>query len=339
MNLQERRDVLVKWGKRIGQDEDFDFIVSKSSAYNPWFDEKNIREGVTAICDQYLSEEKLNQWISNYEFFENNPQKIGLVLAGNIPMVGFHDVLSVFLSGHKSQIKLSDKDNILLPYVLKVLESIDSRTVDYFEFVERLQDFDAVIATGSNTAGQYFERYFGKVPHIIRKNRSGVAVVQAQTSKAQIKKLGMDIFSYYGLGCRNVSKIYLEEGLKVDKVFDELNDFKFVNQHAKYMNNYDYNYALYQMNDDNFFTNDFLILKPDQNISSRIAAVNYEYFNDLDKLEEHLHSCKNEIQCVISNPVFKDLKVIPFGESQSPELWDYADGVDTMEFLLRLSRA
>ena len=333
MTLQDRIAVLSQLKEVILTDPDWDRTVRMAVAKNLWFTEASIIESFNAISNDYLEAEKLNQWVKAYEISEGAPKTIGLILAGNIPFVGIHDIISVFVSGHKANIKLSGKDSVLNMFLFQKLKELEPKTEAYFNIVERLENYDAVIATGSNTTGNYFEKYFSHVPSIIRKNRHGVAVITNETSDENIQKLGKDIFSFFGLGCRNVSKIYLPEGTEVAKVFDQLNDFAEVKNHNKYMNNYDYNYALFLMNDKKFYTNDFLIMKPDASISSRIASVHYEYYNDLEVLESHLKACQDEIQCVISEPVFSDLNVLPFGESQSPQLWDYADGVDTMAFL------
>lgn len=336
MTLEERIEALEKLGEALKTYPEWESVARKSVFHNPWFTIETVNESKEAICQHYLDGSNLRQWISKYKLEDKSAKTVGLILAGNIPWVGIHDIISVFLSGNKAQIKLSEKDTVLNKFLLALLEEIDPRTKVYFHLVDRLENYDAVIATGSNTTGRYFEKYFSQVPSIIRKNRHGVAVVRKETSDADIKLLGRDIFSYFGLGCRNVSKIYLEEGLKVDKVFDQLNDFAFVKNHNKYANNYDYNYALFLMNDKKFFTNEFLIMKPDHQISSRIASVHYEHYSELQTLESHLIAASEEIQCVVSDNNFNELKVVPFGESQSPQLWDYADGIDTMDFLSKI---
>ena len=230
-----------------------------------------------------------------------NSKTIGLILAGNIPLVGFHDVLSVFISGHRSQIKLSDKDKFLLPFLTNQLLRINPEYSSCFEYVNRLKDYDAIIATGSNTTGNYFEKYFRNVPHIIRKNRHGVAVICNDVKDEELVELGSDIFAYYGLGCRNVSKLYLENGFEIDRLFKAAATHEEVMKHNKYMNNYDYNNAMYLLNKEDFLTNDFLLLRESTDISSRIATVNYEYFQDTDSLIPELRNKQQEIQCVVSH--------------------------------------
>jgi len=336
MNLEERKNALVELGHRLSFSLDIYTIAQKAKIINPWFSVDSTNAAIAAIIENFLNLDKLNEWLSKYSIKETAQKKIGLILAGNIPLVGFHDIISVFLSGHKSIIKLSEKDSVLTKFIFSELFKVNPKTEKYFQFEERLKEYDAVIATGSDSTGKYFEKYFKNVPSIIRKNRHGVAVVTSSNSKEQIQALGNDIFKYFGLGCRNVSKVYLKKGLKVDFILDELESYKEVANHNKYKNNYDYTYALYLMNSVEFFTNDFLIMKPDSNIVSRIATLHYEHFDDLNLLEEHLIENQEKIQCVVGDVRFKNIRTLPFGESQRPALWDYADGVDTLDFLIKL---
>ena len=251
-------------------------------------------------------------------------------------MVGIHDVISVILSGHHALIKHSHKDKVLLSYLLQKLVSWDSSMGETFTEVEKLSDLDAVIATGGDTAATHFKSYFGKYPHIIRKNRTSVAVLEGAESKEELALLGHDILSYYGLGCRNVSKIFAPVGYNWETFYEAIFDFSDIINHHKYKNNYDYTHAIYLLGQHPFLTNNFLILREDESLHSRISCVHYEYYDGRDMLHDKIKKQAEDIQCVTSNTPIADLPVIALGTCQSPGLKDYADRVDTMAFLTRL---
>jgi hypothetical protein len=258
MKLSERLGVLAQLGTHLkGMDEYLEAIMQRTAYENPWFTIENQEKAIGAIANEMLDLEKLQRWTAPY-FVPDEPERkvVGLVLAGNIPLVGFHDVLCVFVSGHVAQIKLSDKDPYLLPYLLKLLQKIDVRVADYFQVVENLKDFDATIATGSNNSARYFEAYFGHVPHIIRKNRNAVAVLTGDETEAELLALGEDIFQYFGLGCRNVSKLYVPQSYDFQPLMDALYEFRKWAMHSKYKNNFDYNYSLYILNQQPHIAND-----------------------------------------------------------------------------------
>lgn len=338
MTIQERLSVLIKLGKVLSAPDEYrDAVIHRTFHHNQWFTKANQQLAFEAIAGNMLQEDKLQQWLGNYEMKEPEaPLKVGLVLAGNIPLVGFHDVLCVFVSGHRSVVKLSDKDPYLLPYVLKRLAEIDTRTKAYFQIVERLEDFDAVIATGSNNSARYFEAYFGKYPHIIRRNRNAVAVLTGEESREQLHGLGDDVFRYFGLGCRNVAKLYLPRGYSFDPLLEALHEYRELVNHSKYKNNFDYNYALFMLNKVSYQANGCIILTENTSLQSHIAGLHYEYYDEEKELRQELEDRREEIQCVISSRSFSPLPTFAFGEAQEPELWDYADGVDTVEFLLQL---
>jgi len=240
-------------------------------------------------------------------------------------------VLSVLLTGHIAFIKLSSDDNLLMPALLKVLFRLDESIEEQVVFAEGLmKDMQAVIATGSNNTSRYFEQYFGHLPHIIRKSRTSVAILSGEETDEELKALGRDIFAYFGLGCRNVSKIYLPEGFDIDRLYKALYEYNAVINHHKYANNYDYNKAVWLLNMEQLLDNGFLLLKEEQALASPTGSLYYEYYSDESTLREGLVSRAHEIQCMVS------CRDIPFGGSQSPALWDYADGVDTLAFLLAL---
>ncbi len=314
-----------------------DNIVSNDHILNAWFTKKNIKRAISAIGDS-LMPEKLEKWIDNYPDIEKyySKKNIGVITAGNIPLVGFHDFLTVLISGNRFIGKLSTKDNRLLKFIADYLIKLNTDFTSLIEFTgNKLENFDAVIATGSNNTSRYFEYYFGKYPHIIRKNRNSVAILYGNETDEELKTLGDDIFSYFGLGCRNISKIFFPKDYSFDSFFENLQEFFPVYNHNKYANNYDYNKSIYLMNQIQHFDNGFVILKEDEGLSSPIGVVYFQYYDDINNAKEYIHLNKDQIQCVVSKPNLIE-NTIHFGKAQQPELWDYADNIDTMEFLLRL---
>lgn len=257
-------------------------------------------------------------------------------MAGNIPLVGFHDLLAVLITGNKALIKLSGNDKILLPLVTDYLKHIEPQLENCIQFTEeKMVDFDAVIATGSNNTARYFEYYFGKKPNIIRKNRNSVAVLTGDETKAELNALGEDIFRYYGLGCRSVSKLFVPTDYNFDLFFQAIYEYRDIMNLAKYANNYDYNKAVYLMSEFKILDNGFLMLKKDSSYSSPIASLFYEHYADLTSLKKRLENDKEKIQCIVGSRV--NSNEVKFGETQKPALSDYADGIDTVEFLLKTS--
>ncbi|MBO0593816.1 acyl-CoA reductase [Cellulophaga sp. E16_2] len=303
---------------------------------NGWFTRENILFSF-ASWGQALTEVNLNSWLATYNFQENNsPKTVALILAGNIPLVGFHDVICVLLTGNKALIKLSSNDNILLPQVAAILINLAPEFKGYIQFEnEKLPAFDSVIATGSNNTARYFEHYFKDKPHIIRKNRNSAAVLTGNETAEQLKALGKDIFLYYGLGCRSVAKLFVPKEYNFDLFFESLYVYHPIIEQAKYANNYDYNKAVYLMSNFKLLENGFLILKKDESYSSPIASLFYEEYETIEILKEKLRVDEEKIQCIVSQDLF-DTEVI-FGQTQSPKLTDYADNVDTIAFLLRNS--
>ena len=338
MTLKERKSALIKLGEYLRREDDYlNAIIKQASLNNAWFTEDAQRQAIDAIARQMLDAEKLEKWLLVYHIPDTPNQKtLGLVMAGNLPLVGFHDLLCVFISGHKAMIKLSDKDPYLLPAILKALKEIDERTASYFDIVERLKGFEAVIATGSNNTARYFEAYFGKYPHIIRKNRNGIAVFDGKETKEELLAFGRDYFDYFGLGCRNVSKIYVPKGFDFNPLLEALHEYRAIVRHTKYKNNFDYQYALYILNKVELKANGCVLMTENRAIQSPIACLHYEYYENMDQLSTELQSKLEEIQLIVSRMTIKELPVFPFGEAQKPALSDYADGVDTVEFLLSI---
>lgn len=309
----------------------FAAVVQQATVINPWFTKENIAQALQGLSVM-LRPEALQKWLETYDFSALSTQKrVGLILAGNIPMVGFHDIFSVAVAGHIPVVKQSSQDHVLLPYVFNMFRDLSKNEAFNIEWVDgKLPEVDAVIATGSNNTARYFEYYFGKYPHIIRKNRSGVAILTGNETDEELSKLGSDIFSFFGLGCRNVAKLYVHRDFDLDRFFKGIYEYHPIVNHHKYANNYDYFRALWLMNREEILDNGFLILRPSTSLSSPVGSVFYERFDDLSVLEKELATQSDEIQCIVSQ------NHVPFGKSQQPELWDYADGVDTMKFLLEL---
>jgi hypothetical protein len=335
-NIEELIKSFSALGEQLSNpDEHLTDVINNELHYNAWFTPENVRKAVTAI-GQMLTSTDLETWLSKYSFNSSN-KKVGLILAGNIPMVGFHDVLCVLASGNHALIKVSSQDNHLIKYVLEMLVEIDNRFAGQYSFIERLVDFDAVIATGSNNTSRYFDYYFGKVPNIIRKNRNSIAVLTGNETAEQLHNLGHDIFDYYGLGCRNVSKLLVPEDYNFNFFFESIQDYEGIIHHHKYNNNYDYNKSIYLVNRNDHLDNGFLLVKKDERLTSPLAVLFYTNYSDLQSAEQIIKAESEKIQCVVSAETLKvDNQLVNFGESQQPKLWDYADGIDTMEFLSNL---
>lgn len=311
-------------------------LVDQAKHYNGWFTSTQVTYSL-GQWGSVLNQQSLESWLLPYNLIsERTPKKVGLILAGNIPLVGLHDVLSVLLSGNIACIKLSSSDHKLIPFLLSYLLAQDKGYGDSIKYVEQLKEVDAVIATGSDNSARYFEYYFRNLPKIIRKNRNSVAVLTGQESSIQLQALGKDIFTYYGLGCRSVSKVFVPRGYDFDVFFKGIYDYHYlINDNIKYAHNYDYNKAVYLMSNYKLLENGFLILKEDKNWSSPIGVLFYECYDDLSVLNHFLEDQKERLQCVVS---LSDLvsNTIALGETQSPSLTDYADSIDTIEFLKEL---
>lgn len=337
LTMKKRIAAFVKLGEFLTtKDEALEALILGSENYNGWFSPANTRKAVQSIGEM-LNPNALNTWTAQWENYnvEQKPKKIGLILAGNIPLVGFHDVLAVLAAGHIALIKLSSQDPKLLPYILSKLIELEPEFQDRISYVERLVDFDAVIATGSNNSARYFEYYFGKVPHIIRKNRNSVAVLTGTESDEELAALGADIFDYFGLGCRNVSKLFVPKNYSFERFFQAIEPYQSIAQHHKYLNNYDYNKSIYLVNGDQHLDNGFLLVKPDEKIASPLAVLYYEEYEGLANLKTKLAEDSENIQCVATMQQLNIPNQVQFGHTQKPQLWDYADGVDLMQFLLQ----
>lgn len=337
MNLEERIVACIKWGKVLNDPPDvWKEAILNASVQNSWFEPHFITRSVNNIVEEYLNEQKLRQWIGGYSFKDSEPKKVGIIMAGNLPLVGFQDVLSVFISGHRSKIKLAQKDQVLWPVLLDLFLSVDDRVGPYFEVVEKLQKVDAVLATGSNNSARYFQYYFGKYPHIIRKNRVGVAVLNGYETDDDLLQLGQDVFLYFGLGCRNVSSLFVPRDYDFTRLLKLWTQFHSIKENNSYHNNYDYNLAIYIMGKMNYLSNDVIFLVEQESLSSRIAAINYQYYDDIPQVIALLANLKDDIQLVVSTMNLSPLETILPGKAQAPGLGDYADGIDTLKFLIGL---
>ena len=310
--------------------DNFKSSTEKAESNNAWFSRKMIRLSMESWAKN-LSEDNIDKWMSKYDVPSSINKNVLIICAGNLPLVGFHDIVCCILLNINAQVKLSKNDNVLIPAILNVLYLFDSELQDRIKICnEKPDNYNYVIATGSNNSNRYFEYYFGKFPHIFRRNRTSIAVVHSEISDDQLKSLSHDMLQYYGLGCRSVTKLYLPEKFSLDRIYNSVFNYKDLINHNKYMNNYDYNRSIFLMGKKLFFDNGFLILKEDKSLFSPISVVNFEYYSSMETLEKELNVLSNEIQCRVGEGG------IPFGTAQKPELWDYADGVDTIDFLTKI---
>ncbi len=318
--------------------------MKPAAAHNAWFTNENILLSINSL-GKMLDERKLKNWIEDYPHIKNQRpevKNVGAIMAGNIPLVGFHDFLCILMSGNRFIGKLSSDDAYLLPAVAKTLIEIEPEFKELIHFIDKpfqkSAGISAYIATGSNNSARYFEYYFGKYPHIIRKSRNAVALLDGTESASDLKNLGKDIFQYFGMGCRNVSKIFIPLDYNLDHFFASIVDFGDIINHNKYANNYHYYRTIYLMNQEKFLDNNFLLVKESREIASPVSTLYFERYNIQEELIKVMEEKKDRIQCIAGNilPHSSSPKCIPFGNTQSPELQDYADGIDTMNFLLTL---
>lgn len=352
MHLQQRINAFVKLGQFLGQFatkgidkkegiahndlffDGFKHQIHLSHEHNGWFTKENVLFSLNG-WSVLLTESNLNAWLLKYKIKDIEPKKVAIIMAGNIPLVGFHDFLSVLIAGHEVVVKQSSNDKHLLPYLAKYLELVEPELKGKITFTEgQLSDFDAVIATGSNNTARYFEYYFKGKPSIIRKNRNSVAILTGRESDEQLKDLSEDIFRYYGLGCRNVSKLFVPKDYNFENFFKAMYHWNPIIHQSKYANNYDYNKAVYLMSEFEMLENGFLMIKEDESHSSPIATVFYEQYDSIDMLKVKLLADSEKIQCIVADGIMDN--TIPFGRTQCPKLSDYADTIDTIAFLLKI---
>jgi hypothetical protein len=333
MNIKERVDLLVALGEYFfGNGDELQSIKYKAGAQNPWFTPEFVDLALKNISENFLKRDQLEAWIERYSLVNGPSQKknVGIVMAGNLPLVGFHDFLSVCVSGHTSVIKPSSKDEVLIKHVAEKLAEWNAATKAHITIADNIKNCDAYIATGSNNSSRYFEYYFSKYPNIIRRNRTSVAVLNSDETEKELSLLADDIQLYYGMGCRNVTKLFVPEGYNFIELLRALKKYNYFADFHKYRNNYDYQLALLIMNRKYYMTNESIILTENENLFAPVSRLNYSFYNEPKTLAKSLLN-HPDIQCIVG----KDFT--PFGQSQSPSLTDYADGVDTMQFLKDLS--
>ena len=336
MTIESRIQPLVQLGTLLNKhaesraelDSELELAIIRAINYNGWFTPKNVRKALSAIVEM-LSEDQLKAWSSAYDL--EGGKRVAIIMAGNIPLVGFHDLLCVLISGHTAIVKMSSDDNQLLPVIVDVLKKIEPNFADKIHFTkDKMENFDAVIATGTNNSARYFEHYFNQYPNIIRKSRSSVAILDGSESDEDLKGLANDVLQYFGLGCRSISKVFLPKDYDLNLLFNAFYAHKEIINNKKYANNYDYNKAVYLMGQHDITENGFLIMKQETALKSPVSVLHYEFYDDLELVYRLVANYKEKIQCVTGKGF------IPFGKAQHPGLQDYADGVDTMNFLQSL---
>ncbi|WP_426092069.1 acyl-CoA reductase [Flavobacterium sp. DSR3-2] len=352
MTLETKKSVFVELGKFLSQFSEnntlknpavlrnetffdaFVELIHLSQSHNGWYTPENVYFSIHSWAEA-LTEENLNKWLSSYTIPIREPKNVALILAGNIPLVGFHDFLSVLITGNNVLVKTSSNDQHLLPFLAKYIIAVNPEFANTITFVDgKLENFDAVIATGSNNTARYFEYYFKDKPSIIRKSRNSVAVLTANETKEQLTALGEDIFRYFGLGCRNVSKLFVPKGYSFVPFFEAIFAYQDVIHYEKYANNYDYNKAVFLMSNFKLLDNGFLTLKEDQSHASPISSVFYEFYDDLNELKMRLKSENELLQCIVADETIENS--VAFGQTQNPRLWNYADNTDTISFMLTI---
>lgn len=333
MTKKQRIDAFSQLGAYLlGDTTKIAAFLDSVAVQNPWYTKDNVLRQFKAIGSN-LTADKLSSWTTDLPDAESE-KTVALVLAGNIPLVGFHDIVSVLISGFRVQVKPSSDDAGLTSFVLSKLIDIEPQFAHKVQSVERLADYDMIIATGSNNSARYFEYYFGNKPHIIRKNRNSVGIIRGDESKKELEALGHDILDYFGLGCRSVSKLFIPQHYEIAQFFEGIEPLKDIKDHFKYSNNYDYNKSIYLINGDHHYDNGFLLLKEDEKLASPLAVAHFEQYRDIESIVDKIHQQKTEIQCVTSSkPIVAEVPVFGFGQSQYPTLDDYADGIDVLAFL------
>ena len=331
MNLQQRVEILVELGQYISsQNEQWQGAKERAEQYNHWFTSLFSNLAAQTIATEFLQQHKLEQWIAHYHIDDHiQPKTVGIIMAGNIPLVGFHDFLCVFISGHKQVCKLSGKDDILLKHLVEKMIEWNPAVADHVQFNSMLKDCDAYIATGSNNSARYFDYYFGRYPSVIRRNRTSVAILTGKETTKDLSLLADDIMIYFGLGCRNVTQLYTPKNYDFVPLLTALKKYSWFFNHHKYRNNYDYQLAIYLMNHKYYMTNDCIVLVENSNPFSPIGTLHYSFYENADDVYTQLQNSE-EVQAIVG------AKGLAFGQAQQPSLMDYADGVDVMAFLLGL---
>lgn len=344
MNIERRIDAFVLLGDRMLAELDehstLDFTIAQAGVLNPWFTKGCVENAIRSIAARWLNYESINSWLSTYNFAQLTPKKpkrVGVIMAGNVPLVGFHDMLCVLMSGNRFIGKFSSKDSCLMGAIVQMLVKIEPELDDFIEITEnQLKNFEAVIATGSNSTSRYFDFYFRNYPSIIRKHRNSIAVLTGNESDDDLERLSNDIFMYFGLGCRNVSKVFVPQKYNMVPLLDSFSKWKCAINHNKYANNYEYSRAIFAMNQVKHLDTGYLLVTESDRIESAVGVLNYQRYNDISEVSDFIRLNADRIQCVVGNSG-ACAGEIAFGEAQNPQIADYADGVDTMNFLIGLN--
>ena len=335
MKLEERLNTFIKLNQVLIELSAIERaeIIKQAANNNRWFNTSSVEQALSGLI--HLTDPvKMKTWLTGYDLKPSKQKIIGLIMAGNLPLVGFHDLICVLLSGHKAAIKLSSQDLFLMQWMIRKLCEIEPAFIDQIDVCEQLKVMDAVIATGSNNTARYFDYYFGKYPHIIRKNRTSVAILNGKETDTELMKLGKDVFTYFGLGCRNVSKIWVPQDYHFLNLLDLWASFTKVADNFKYHNNYEYNKSIYLVNGVNYLDTGFLLLTESEALTSPISVLYYQQYQNLTEVDQYLTQNQDKIQCIVSSQSSRNF--IPFGQTQVPDISDYADGMDVMRFLSTL---
>ena len=334
--LTERMNWLVCLGDlfssyKKNKNDQFNITIKKAEIHNPWFTKKNINTSIH-YWESKLKLKNLNAWISKYEIIERPAVEVGIVMAGNFPLAGLHDLICVIISGNIALIKTSRSDKILIDYLVDFLWKKFPISKHYILKSEILKEFDKVIATGSNNTFRYFEYYFRKKPNILRKSRTSVAILENDTDKDSLRLLAKDIFTYFGLGCRNVSKLFIPIGFDIKKIIHGFDDFEKIKLHHKYSNNLNYYKTIKILNNEKFIDGKFFLMSESKRFTPPISEIYYEFYENKKELIKYLKTKSENLQCIVSNSICKNH--VNFGDTQNPKLFDYADNIDTLKFLL-----
>lgn len=333
INLSQRIELLVKLGQYLkGKNDNWQEIKQKASVANGWFLPEFIDLSIKNIVTRFLQKDTLENWIAQYPRIKdvnNQPKIVGIVMAGNIPLVGFHDFLCVFIAGHRALIKASSKDEVLIKHIVGKLIEWEPQLKTEIAFSEMLKNCDAYIATGSNSSAGFFDYYFGKYPNIIRRNRTSIAVLTGDETRGELEALADDVHLYFGMGCRNITKVYVPRNYDFEPLINVFKKYEYLSEVHKYKNNYDYNLALHVLNKKYYMSTSALLIIEDESIFSPVSQLNYEYYSSIDEVKRKLKDL-DTIQCIIG------AGLVPFGQAQCPDVDQYADGVDTLKFLSEL---
>lgn len=333
---QKKLNLCVLGDKLLAKNNESNEVYLYAKAKNPWFTMDFIIQSVNNIVVYYFQKTALDTWLSSYDLSKNSSKQVGIIVAGNIPLVGLHDIICAYFTSHQILIKLSSKDDVLMNYFMQEWAQIDADLMSQFRLSDMLKNQEAIIATGSDTTHKYFEHYFKDIPRILRKNRNSIAVLSGTETEQELQGLSDDIFMYFGLGCRNVSLILVPRSFEIRNLFPYFDKYEYMKNHVKYMNNYDYNRTLLLMNQIPHLSSDYVILEEKLILSSRLATLHYSYYDDLQEAQDYIAQNNEQIQCVVSSIEALKPLCIAFGQSQKPSLSQYADNIDTLEFLINL---